>query len=448
MIIYKHLLWSFVNCLLLLAVFATPLARAGEGGGEPQAADALTNYLLGQEFQISTESTPTDAHRYLPAVAYNWSHHEYLVVWHNTWPGNRDIYAQRVSENGSKIGSWFSITSGAKDRLQPAVAYNSAEDEYLVVWMQEDDTRPNVYNIRGRIIAWNNSYQRSEFTIISWANRSFWTPRVAWNVYRDEYFVVWNAFDTTTSFPPGVPNDIAGYRVSSDGEVQNPGIPSLLATTGSPHQVDLVYNVGTDEYFIVYVIVHTLATSGNDIYGRRVTWDGVAQSSIEILKDDYDGGRKHQNHPAVATNNQDKYMVVWEHEYSSTDHDIYAREYNANGTPVGASFGLSTWTQNDCAPDIAANGSNDEWLAVWQRGDGSSGYAIEAVLWGSAGSGVITQFFEVVNWAFYESTKPAVAADIPGYLIVYEQRPPVGYQHIFGRMFWPQALFLPLVIKK
>jgi hypothetical protein len=50
-----------------------------------------------------------------------------------------------------------------------------------------------------------------------------------------------------------------------------------------------------------------------------------------------------------------------------------------------------------------------------------------------------------------------VAADIPGYLIVYEELVPPGslansahlttYKHIYGRMWWPKVVYLPLVCK-
>lgn len=416
---------------------------------------APTMYRLGSEVQISTPTTPIDANRHKPAVAYNWKHDQYLVVWHNQWPGNRDIYAQRVSTSGKLVGPWFAVSAGTGDRVQPAVAYSATDDEYLVVWMKEVSS--DVYEIWGRIVAWDGSYMRDEFKIISWANRSFWTPRVAWNSIRNEYMVVWNAFDTSGGLP-GVPRDITGSRVTNQdgGKVIDTDMLAFPSDSG-PHQVDITYNVAMNEYLMVCVIVHTEATSGNDIYGRRVGWDGTPGAWIEIYKDDFAGGRKHQNHPAVATNEQDKYMVVWEHEYSSTDHDIYAREYNADGTPDGSYFTISSWTEDDTVPDVAANGASKEWVAVWQRAlPSGSGYSIHGFRWGSAGSGVYTYVFDVANWLFYECTSPAVAADNPGYLIVYEELPPPGglaqsatltnYQHIYGRMWWPEAVYLPLVL--
>jgi hypothetical protein len=438
---------------------SSSVAHTPSGSLSPNLAPTM--YHLGSELQISTPSTPIDANRHKPAVAYNWKHNQYLVAWHNQWPGSRDIYAQRVSTSGKLVGPWFAVSTGSGDRAQPAIAYSATDDEYLVVWMQEVSSDEN--EIWGRIIAWNGSYMYAPFKIISWAHRMFWTPRVAWNSIRNEYMVVWNAFDTTSG-SPGVPRDITSARVTNEngGKVIDTDMLAFPTDSG-PHQVDITYNVAMNEYLMVCVIVHTEASSGNDIYGRRVGWDGTPKAWIEIYKDDYAGGRKHQNHPTVATNEQDKYMVVWDHlygTYPADDHDIYAREYNANGTPSGSYFTISSYTEDDTVPDVAANGASREWVVVWQRAlPSGSGYSIHGYRWGSAGSGAYTYLFDVANWLFYECTNPAVAADSPGYLIVYEELPPPGalvqsqsatltnYQHIYGRMWWPEAMYLPLVLR-
>jgi len=454
--------WPVLLLLTALAatLFLVPVSGAGgdlstdsasAGPAGPGSALAPEMYLLGPEVQISTPSTPLDANRHQPAVAYNWDRGQYLVAWHNQWPGNRDIYGQRVSRSGQRVGPWFAISAGTGDRIQPSVAYNAINDEYLIVWMKE--IAPDVYEIWGRIIAWDNHYQGPEFQIITWDKRSFYAPRVAWNSYRNEYFVVWNAFNTQTGFPPGVPNDIAGTRISSTGSVVG---TKILTTYASPHQVDLAYNLAMDEYFLTFVVVHTQATTGNDIYGLRVTWDGTPVTPPGLIA--IHEGPNDQNHPAVATNSQDRYMVVWEHEFDSDDHDIYGREYNANGTPATSWFPISSFVQDDTVPMIAANGSSREWVTVWQRAlpDGA-GYSIHGYRWGSAPNPVNSYFFDVCNWVFYECKNPAVAAGIPGYLIVYEELPPsprsastnlTAYQHIYGRTWAPEAVFLPLVVRK
>jgi hypothetical protein len=84
----------------------------------------------------------------------------------------------------------------------------------LYAWFDRmKEANPQEYEIWGRIIPWIGSGTNAEFKIIDWANRSFWTPRVVYNILNREYLVGWNAFDTSAGLP-GTPRDISGLRVS------------------------------------------------------------------------------------------------------------------------------------------------------------------------------------------------------------------------------------------
>ena len=431
----KFRVLSALSVLVLLSLSLVPASAA------PLDPDAPDGSRLGPELQLSPDG---DANRFKPAVAADYEHNQYIVVWHNTWgSGLRDIYARRVSAQG-KLLSWFCVATGAggdgKSRLLPDVVYNPASHEWLVVYMLE--ASPGVYEIWGRRVAWDGSSMGAETRIYTWANRSFWSPKVAYNPYRNEYMVAWNAFDTSGGLP-GVPVDIAGVAMSATlAWIQYPA--SLFVIYANPHQMDMVYNIAMDEYFIVYVVVNSALTTGNDIYGLRVRWDGVPVNPpgmiqiAEIAKD--------QNAPAVATNGQDRYMVVWEDAYTASDHDIYGREYDANGNPIGASFSLASWTEDTTAPDIAASGSpGSQWLATWQEAlPAGSGYAVKAFRWGP---GVFSTFFDVAAYAYWENEAPAVAARRPGYLIAYEGDSSITPRHIYGRLWWPEVLYVPVVLR-
>ena len=150
-----------VTGLILLAGTLAPLVVAREGIWGTDWLNPSFIYRLGPEVQLSPSPQCDTSDEHTPAVAYNYVHKEYLVVWDNEWPGgSRDIYARRVSEGG-QILSWFAITTGANNRLRPAVAYNAANNEYLVVWMYEVSS--NVYEIWGRIIPWNGPGTNAEF---------------------------------------------------------------------------------------------------------------------------------------------------------------------------------------------------------------------------------------------------------------------------------------------
>jgi hypothetical protein len=256
---------------------------------------------------------------------------------------------------------------------------------------------------------------------------------VAWNSYRNEYLVVWSAMDTSGGFP-GVPSDISSMLLSSTGNIIT---GRNLITSDSPQQADVTYNLARDEYLVVFV----LANTSNDIYGLRVSRENaVIDVEFSICAE-----LKHQNTPRVTTNEQDRYLVVWDHEYSATDHDIHGQLLDVDGNKVGGYINIAISTENDTHPAVAANGATGEWLVVWQRAS-AEGAQIRGARWGS---GLASYIFEVAAWTWWDCMTPAVAADIPGYLIAYEgdsTSDPTVKQHIYGRMWWPEAMYLPLIL--
>ncbi len=76
-----------------------------------------------------------------PAVAYNSSAVEFLVVWagDDAVDGAFAIFGQRLdAATGDNLGEAFRISDVDKSGA-PAVAYNSTDNEFLVVWTGDDD---------------------------------------------------------------------------------------------------------------------------------------------------------------------------------------------------------------------------------------------------------------------------------------------------------------------
>jgi hypothetical protein len=421
---------------MLPAVALAPRADAPSDGHNPDGPLAATSDL-GGEIQISLPTSP-ECDRYKPGVAYNWVHDEYLVVWHNTWPdGHRDIYARRVSESGQLL-SWFAVSTGPNDRIQPAVAYNATADEYLVVWMYDVNGNGSRYEIWGRTIAWNGAYQNPEFQIITHSDRTFWTPRVAWNSIRNEYMVVWSAFDATTFLP----TDVAHAILSPSGTKL---FGAIITDAYQPHQADIAYNVAKNEYLVVWR--RMWAAGDGDIKAARlggfsgqvVTPPGVF--TINALTED-------QLLPAVTTNQQDRYMVVWQHAFPGPccDWDIRGQELDVNGNLVGSPFFMAASTDDETSPAIVARpGTGRDYLAVWQRSS-STGEEI----WAYHRKDAHIEVFEVAAAAFWDHESPAVAWGRVASLIVYEgdaQGDPTVYRHIYGRRWVPNAVYLPLIVR-
>jgi hypothetical protein len=419
----------------LLLLSATTAGSGASGAASP--GGVFPWGMFGPEMPISVASGMPVTHRYTPAVAADRTRDQYMVVWHNEWPGGeKDIYARRLSRDG-RLLSWFSVSVGPTDRIRPDVAFNSANDEYLVVWMQDVSGNGTQHEIWGRFVAWDGSYQRPEFQIITWPGRSFWSPRVVYNSSRNQYLVVWNAFDTTTQQP----TDISSMLLAADGTAIT---GRNITTSDKPHQVDVVWNWSTNQYFVVFVRSYPQTTTGSDIYGLRVTADNaVVPGSLQAI----DSRASEQYAPRAAVDGRGNVMVVWVHRHSSTDHDIMGRQIDQLGNLLGDRLIVSNYPQDEGRPAIAAGLTGSQYLAVWQRWV-SGRWVISARSWGD---GMPPQLFEIATGASWHKEAPAVVANPPGYLVAYEADDTGDHRarrQIYGRQWTPHGVFLPFLRRR
>ena len=425
---------SFVILLVSTVLLATGIAPGSGQAADPQGQDVQVNTALastswlGSEIWLSGGTPAADEGR--PAIDHNSLHNEYLVVWHNDRPATKDIYARRVAERGG-LQSWFSISS-CSNCLYPAVAYNRTNDEYLVVWCQYNASK---WEIWGKIIPWNGPGSNAPFQIAAWTSNNLQVPAVAWNSYRNEYMVVWQ----TSLVSSGQLLGIGRRRLSSTGaSLSNADYITGLGTTNQGFP-DLVYNVAADGYLVVWI---EPGASAPNVFGGRLNREGTLQGAKFAI----DPSSNEQQKPAVTTNEQDRYMVVWQ-EMVSGDWDIRGKEVNsATGVPLGTTYLIAiSYAIDETTPDVACNGGTGEYLAVWQQATGS-GEAIQAMRWGT---NVTTHRFEVAAGGFGDNTNPAVAADIPGYLVTYEWQSwtPGSDSDIYGRRWVPDVVFLPVVVR-
>jgi len=428
-----------VASAILLAGLLAPLTAAREGVYEVEQASPAA-IRLSQEFRISQPTSPECA-RYYPKVAYNWVQREYLVVWYNWWSLDfQDIYAQRVTSTG-ELKSHFTVATGAngdgKTRRHPALAYNAQNNEYLVVYMHDADGVH--HEVWGRRVAWNGAWLGPEFLIFAWPHRAFWTPRVAWNSYRNEYLVVADAYDTTT----GRYNDVAGRRVKADGTTPYPGHSiSAQNQTLQPYQADVTYNLAADEYLVVWR--QRYAGDDWDIHGARVRGDNDAVVNPPGVLT-IDATAVDQNYPAVATNQQDRYLVVWQHGKGlpTTDWDVYGRELDVAGGWASKHVPIAISTDYERYPAVAINGATNERFVTWRPSTGS-GYEVWSFGWDPSAAWILWLPFRIASNTAY--TPPAVASGPPGYLVVYGKIEGSAL-HIWGRLYWPAAVYLPLILK-
>jgi hypothetical protein len=179
------------------ALIVTGLALLGLLGfaGAPADDEPRLPPIVILDTQISgPHAIDDDLH---PAVAWSRVTGEGLVVWtdgRNHASRGTDIYGRRVGANGKPIGDDFRI-SGLKataDERRPAVAWNQTSQQYLVVWEDGRNETARGVDIYGRYMETAGKPAGRDFRISGpSAVSEEIAPAVAWNEADNEFLVVW-----------------------------------------------------------------------------------------------------------------------------------------------------------------------------------------------------------------------------------------------------------------
>lgn len=190
------------------------------------------------------------------------------------------------------------------------------------------------------------------------------TPDVAYEAVSDRYLVAYEELYSATD------HDIYVQICSNSGTV-------LLSTWadvsteywGGPR----VASNAVGQNFLCVAAAGLPGSALRTIQGRTFTPAGAASAVITIAgADTYDkfapdvGGD-----PAVIPPTY--FCVVWERNYSPTDHDVHARLVTSAGAPVGTTFSIdNSGSTLDTRPAISKSDgrppySTQNWVVVWQR---------------------------------------------------------------------------------
>jgi hypothetical protein len=214
---------------------------------------------VGAQFQISNGPGLANQFARNPAVAWNSSADEFLVTWSGGAGNDEDVYVQRLSAAGAELGADTQISQlgGAGpgtdgDNQRPVVAYNPQANDYLVVWRDSRDVNPGAIIGQG-VSAAGQEIGTSDF-VISDDAASFDNdrPALAHDSALNRYLVVWQAQITSGE------REIYGRYVDAALNVQGAThfAISNQGPSGDPNfnaeRPDVVYNSTNGEHFVVW----------------------------------------------------------------------------------------------------------------------------------------------------------------------------------------------------
>ena len=402
---------------------------------------------LGSQLFISDDVSLTEAR---PAVAYNSTNKEYLVVWYNDRPGNDDIRAQRLTNDGQRIGSEFYISAGSgRNCNYPDVAYDLNKNQYLVVW---EDNLEN--EILGRRVSGTGLLLDTEDIIIreTPANSSAYRPAVVYSSFHHQFLVVWDELSIVTVPVPKVTYNIHGQIVTDQGLMA--GTLLVISQDDGFGNWRVNSDVAVFSYFTTnYFVVWQQRDPSQDRYkirGQMIDGSGgFSGSSFTIIE-----GLGNATIPKVAcvptAPDNYRFLVTWQWNLGE-DNDIYARPVSFNGTP-GTAMIIANSTRSETNPAIAGSVTagayliawQDSWVSVPQNGFSFLGPAVigsEVSVDGVRGS--------TLTIGAVDTDYPAIASSWAGeFLTVFERTITGTLSGIWGRLWGPllKNIYLPLIL--
>ncbi len=275
------------------------------------------------------------------------------------------------------------------DAHRPRVAYNPHANEYLVVWVGDDDTPPLVdeeLEIFAQRLSGTGAPLGGRVRVSAQGpdGSPGWRasePAVAYNPVADEYLVVWQGRIATTD-PFGEKVEIWGRRISVAGEKLGGSDDIQISDTGladsnsyDAFHPSIAADATTGEYLVVWEADDLGVDNEFEIMGQRLDAAGAptGANDFRVSEQGADGNPDSDAfEPSVAYNPvTNEFLVAWEGEIGTSDvFEIWAQRLSAQGAEVGGNdFQISelgyTLLVSSFTPSVAANPKTGDYLVVW-----------------------------------------------------------------------------------
>lgn len=334
---------------------------------EAQAADFPDFEFGGSEFQVSSNSLEERK----PRVAYNSVDNEYLVVYDRVISSsNINVFARRFDADGNQLGSELTIVSGSTKEVQPDVGYSPVDNQYLVIYQRENST----YDIHGRVVTADGQMPNGGFLIANSKAGSTSVddinPEIEYNSATNRFLIAFDSDLTGQGLNRKI--DVAGIVVDTDG---NP-ISSIFTIAGLTHDDEtpsVAYNSTDDEFMVVYQS-NTNNDGNYNVYATRLDGDGTVLTSAFAIQNS-SVSEKYPNISYDSANNQ--YLVSSEYDENDdgSTFDIYYQKLSSTGSVLvnlEANTPSNPAGSNKIITRAAYNSANDSFLTVYETRSGST----------------------------------------------------------------------------
>jgi len=376
--------------------------------------------LIGSNFRV-TSSTASEREG---AIAWDSTNNRYLVVYERLSGTEYDIYGQFVTTSGTLSGSAFAIRnqvgvwernpditfSPQTNRYIMACEYNNGDviqvsldsnGGYLGGWYLDNRRPPTGYSRDPKVVhqsgdtvcfVWSDSdasvpqnqwvlcERRDSNAVVQGGNddwiiqsttggTAFRRPNLAYNTTDGRFYFVWEHTDSSAR----------GVAITGDLQFYVGPSPNVTLST-SGRQPNVAWNSARNEWLAVWANNTLLGGPDYDLFMEKVqggTNTGYLTGGIRII-DDF---TLDQRNPVIRFQpGPDEYLVVYDEEYSATDHDLYAHAIWSHATKRGNYITINNGTNDTPLPWMATSATSLQFMTVWEdnRNSGTASWDIWA----------------------------------------------------------------------
>jgi hypothetical protein len=333
-----------------------------------------------------------------PSVAYSRKANQWMVVWDEGTSTDCDdaIYSQLVDANGNLVGptSQRISATGYDDIETDPIVYNSAADEFFVVWtaVGPGQSPQNLFGQRLTSAGAEVGFDDEQLTHFTGTDSSADDAAgVAYDSKNQRYLAVVRGEDQ--ALIGNGQDEIFGHLMSTDGSPIGPDrfrISHVSETnpSGDAKPASVAYDPINDRFLVAWngnPDIGPMAPGENEVFAQLVGSDGslLAPADLRISHLGPDGSANFTPaRPSIAFNRfTSQYLLDWSGDNDTEggvdeESEIWGQAVAADGTDVGPSdFRIShNGPDGDInfaagRPNLAFNPVSCQYMTVWHTGD-------------------------------------------------------------------------------
>ncbi|MEM1270122.1 MAG: hypothetical protein AAGI08_08745 [Bacteroidota bacterium] len=330
----------------------------------------------GEPEEARVAISPSGVHAQHPALAFNESTEEWLVVWTEIDSfGGRRIVGQRLDTDLAAVGALVELVNAGFSPFGADVAYEASVEGFLLAWAALDGST-QTYQVYAQLL---NATAGPEVGVVQlseaggFSNENARRPSVSFNSNDDLGLVSWAAYNSSNGI------HYVKARQLSEGSLEGGILTLNSSSSGVLSHVTSSFNPVSNQVLVGWTSSGSTAGSGSSITVQGVDGGGNIQAPNTLVS-----GTEAPSNLDVATLGNGQHVAIWQANPSPTSGlspGINVSLLTSSGSLTGATTSPSTGSPAVTPTAAALLSSAIGWTSA---GLGTSGDLSAVVVQGYA----------------------------------------------------------------